>query len=212
MARKPTEKRAKRPPGRPASHGRDAAEEARRLAARFPNARVIKRYANRKLYDAHKSKQVTIDDIERFLRRGEDVRVIEADTGEEITQRILIQILLEERSAKVLELLPVELLRAMVALPSEPIARWLADYLAAGARWLQWQMGPMAGAGGFPGMPWANGATAPNPPPPAEAPERPRASGKAAKGARPSEDGSAGAHLRADLDELWRRLGNLRRP
>jgi hypothetical protein len=133
------------------------------------------------------------------------VRVVDGDTGEDITRRVLIQILLEQRSAKMLELLPVELLRALVAMPGDPLTRWLGDYLAAGARWLEWQMAGSAAQsmqGAFAGL-WPGGAGAPQPPPPAEPPPRGQPQGRA--------PAAPGGDLRAELDELWRRLGQLRR-
>jgi polyhydroxyalkanoate synthesis repressor PhaR len=56
---------------------------------------VIKRYSNRKLYDASDRHQITLDGISRLIRAGEDVKVVDNDTGEDITTVILSEILLE---------------------------------------------------------------------------------------------------------------------
>jgi polyhydroxyalkanoate synthesis repressor PhaR len=172
---------------------------------------LIKRYGNRKLYDARLSRSVTLEEIEGFVRRGENVRVVDAETGEEITRRILVLILLEQKSARMLELIPVELLRSMIAMPNEPLTQWLAEYLAAGARWVEWQTGraaapPMgpSGLGGFPNWPVDNGTTEPPRPP-----NPPKRSKK--RKAEPTAADVATANLRTDLDALWRRLGDLRR-
>jgi len=55
--------------------------------------RVIKRYANRKLYDAAESRYVTLQDVEALVQSGVEVRVIDNRTGEDVTQTTLAQIL-----------------------------------------------------------------------------------------------------------------------
>lgn len=57
--------------------------------------RVIKRYANRKLYDAATSKTVTLDDIAQMVREGEEIQVIDA-SEHDITNKVLAQIFLRE--------------------------------------------------------------------------------------------------------------------
>jgi polyhydroxyalkanoate synthesis repressor PhaR len=64
-------------------------------------AKVIKRYQNRKLYDTHESSYVTLDEIAKMIRAGEDVRVIDNKTKNDITASTLTQLLYEsERKAK----------------------------------------------------------------------------------------------------------------
>jgi len=64
--------------------------------------KVLKRYTNRRLYDASTSKTVTLDDVARFIQDGDEVSVIENSSGEDITVRILgqtfLKIATEERS------------------------------------------------------------------------------------------------------------------
>jgi polyhydroxyalkanoate synthesis repressor PhaR len=55
--------------------------------------RIIRRYANRKLYDATESRYVTLQDVEALVRRGVEVRVLDNRTGEDVTQTALAQIL-----------------------------------------------------------------------------------------------------------------------
>ena len=104
----------KRRPGRPPRHATDT-------EARFPGARVIKRYGNRRLYDAQLRRSVTMHEIAEMVRKNDNVRVLDGDTGEDITKRVLTQIILEEQNARQLELLPVELLRKLIAVRSEPL-------------------------------------------------------------------------------------------
>lgn len=57
---------------------------------------TIKRYANRKLYDTETKRYVTLDDLAAFVRKGEDVRVVDHATGEDLTSQTLFQIIFEE--------------------------------------------------------------------------------------------------------------------
>ncbi|MEA2626742.1 MAG: hypothetical protein QOD06_2787 [Candidatus Binatota bacterium] len=75
--------------------------------------RQIKRYGNRKLYDSEESRYVTLDDIASFVRAGEDVRVVDNDTAEDLTAITFAQIILEqERRAS--GFLPAAVLRRMI--------------------------------------------------------------------------------------------------
>jgi len=61
---------------------------------------LVKRYSNRKLYDATGRRQITLDGIAQLVHAGEDVKVVDNDGGEDITTVILTEILLErEREA-----------------------------------------------------------------------------------------------------------------
>jgi polyhydroxyalkanoate synthesis repressor PhaR len=58
--------------------------------------RLIKKYANRRLYDASQSRHVTLEDIREFIVQGEKVRVVEDKTGDDITRLILLQVIAEQ--------------------------------------------------------------------------------------------------------------------
>lgn len=58
--------------------------------------RLIKRYGNRKLYDTHASRYVTLDNIAEMVRHGDEVRIIDNDTGEDLTAVTFAQIIFEE--------------------------------------------------------------------------------------------------------------------
>lgn len=63
--------------------------------------KIIKRYQNRKLYDTHESSYVTLDEIARMIKGGEDLRVIDNKTKNDITASTLTQLLYEsEKKAK----------------------------------------------------------------------------------------------------------------
>ena len=58
--------------------------------------RLIKKYANRRLYDASQSRHITLDDIRNLIVKGEKVRVVEDKTGHDITRHILLQVIAEQ--------------------------------------------------------------------------------------------------------------------
>lgn len=62
--------------------------------------RLIKRYANRKMYDTQASRYVTLDGVAELVRRGEDLRIVDNDTGEDITAVTFAQIIFEEEKRK----------------------------------------------------------------------------------------------------------------
>jgi polyhydroxyalkanoate synthesis repressor PhaR len=119
--------------------GRPPARESAALKAEFGDARVIRRYGNRRLYDTRLSRCVKLEEIAMFVRAGEDVRVLAAEGGEDITRRILGQILLEDSNRERLAAMPIDLLRQMIAVKDDTMLAWLEQYLAAGAKWLERQ-------------------------------------------------------------------------
>ncbi|MDX1502355.1 MAG: polyhydroxyalkanoate synthesis regulator DNA-binding domain-containing protein [Thermoanaerobaculia bacterium] len=58
--------------------------------------RLIKRYESRKLYDTEESRYVSLEEIASFVRRGQEVRVIDNASGEDVTTHTLTQVILEE--------------------------------------------------------------------------------------------------------------------
>ena len=74
---------------------------------------LIKKYENRRLYDVTNSRYVNLDDVARILQRGDDVRVVDAATGDDITRLILTQIIVEGAKAPNSGF-PLDMLREMV--------------------------------------------------------------------------------------------------
>ena len=62
--------------------------------------RVIKRYGNRKMYDTRASRYVTLDGVADLVRAGEDLRIVDNDSGEDLTALIFAQIIFEEEKRK----------------------------------------------------------------------------------------------------------------
>jgi polyhydroxyalkanoate synthesis repressor PhaR len=90
--------------------------------------RLIKKYANRRLYDASISKHVTLEDIRDLIVKGEKIRVIEDKTGEDITRLILLQVIAEqEQFGK--PILTTQLLESIIRYYGGPMQDFMAGYL-----------------------------------------------------------------------------------
>lgn len=88
---------------------------------------VIKKYGNRRLYDTGDSRYVTLDELATKIRTGTDLRVVDAQTGEDLTQATLTQIVLETGNAA--KFLPVQLLTQMIRLSDDSLAEFFSRYV-----------------------------------------------------------------------------------
>jgi polyhydroxyalkanoate synthesis repressor PhaR len=61
-----------------------------------PAERIIKKYANRRLYDAAESRHVTLDDLKALIVAGQKIKVIDDKSGEDLTRQILLQIIADQ--------------------------------------------------------------------------------------------------------------------
>lgn len=91
---------------------------------------VIKKYANRRLYNTAKSSYVTLDDLSKMVRAGQDFAVYDAKTGEDITRSVLTQIIFEEE-AKGQAMLPTAFLRQIISLYGDALQTVVPGYLEA---------------------------------------------------------------------------------
>ncbi len=74
---------------------------------------VIKKYANRRLYDTSNSRYINLEDIAALVRNGKEVQVVDANSGEDITRVTLTQIIVEDAKEQPTGL-PLELLRQLI--------------------------------------------------------------------------------------------------
>ena len=88
---------------------------------------TIKKYGNRRLYDAEASRYVTLGEIAAKIRKGSEVRVVDAKTGVDLTQPTLAQVILEDRNAG--QLLPVPLLHQLIRMGDDALADFLGRYV-----------------------------------------------------------------------------------
>ena len=94
-----------------------------------PPAIVIKKYANRRLYNTDTSTYVTLDDLAGMVRAGSDFVVYDARTGEDLTHSVLTQIIVEQESKGTQNLLPVGFLRQLIRFYGNSIERLVPSYL-----------------------------------------------------------------------------------
>jgi polyhydroxyalkanoate synthesis repressor PhaR len=190
---------------------------------------LIKKYGNRRLYDTGDSRYVTLDELATKIRSGADLRVVDAQTGEDLTQATLTQIVLETGNAA--KFLPVQLLTQMIRLSDDALAEFFSRYVTGALDlYLQAKRGvqtiatynpltqlPLAAGdalarmwmGGFGGAPYPQyppGYTAPPPYPVQPPPVAPPEEGEPADDEQPTTRADDVAEMRRELDELKQAL------
>ena len=91
---------------------------------------VVKKYANRRLYNTETSSYVTLDDLAAMIRDGRDFVVYVAKTGEDITRGVLTQIIVEQEG-KGQNMLPTAVLRQLIGLYGDNLQSLVPRYLEA---------------------------------------------------------------------------------
>lgn len=91
---------------------------------------VIKKYANRRLYNTRSSSYITLDDLSRMTRNGVDFQVLDAKTGSDITHQILTQIIMEEETNGE-QMLPISFLRSLISMYGNSMQTLMPHYLEA---------------------------------------------------------------------------------
>jgi len=89
---------------------------------------IIRKYANRRLYNTDSSSYMTLDDLAVMVKNRDDFVVIDAKSGDDITHSVLTQIIFEEES-KGETLLPVNFLRQLIAFYGDGMQKVVPDYL-----------------------------------------------------------------------------------
>jgi polyhydroxyalkanoate synthesis repressor PhaR len=89
---------------------------------------VIKKYANRRLYNTATSSYVTLDHLSQMVKDGVEFAVFDAKTGEDITRSVLTQIIVEEES-KGANLLPINFLRKLIGFYGDSLQGFVPRYL-----------------------------------------------------------------------------------
>ena len=92
------------------------------------SAVVIKKYANRRLYNTSTSTYVTLDDLSVMVKGGTDFLVYDAKTGEDITRSVLTQIIFEEEN-KGTNLLPINFLRQLIRFYGDSMQAFVPGFL-----------------------------------------------------------------------------------
>ncbi|MBC7987244.1 MAG: polyhydroxyalkanoate synthesis repressor PhaR [Sphingomonadaceae bacterium] len=91
---------------------------------------IIKKYANRRLYNTESSSYITLDHLAAMTREERDFKVIDAKTGGDITHNVLTQIIMDEES-RGQNMLPVNFLKQLIALYGNSMSAMVPQYLEA---------------------------------------------------------------------------------
>jgi polyhydroxyalkanoate synthesis repressor PhaR len=94
------------------------------------NVVIIKKYANRRLYNTESSSYITLDHLAAMVREGREFQVLDARTEEDITRSVLTQIIMEEES-RGQTMLPVNFLRQLIAMYGDSMQAMVPQYLDA---------------------------------------------------------------------------------
>ena len=94
----------------------------------MPTTRVIKKYANRRLYDSTGSRHVTLEDIRKMIVGGEKVRIVDDKSGEDLTRAVLLQVIAEQEQFGT-PVLSTELLEAIIRFYGNPVQEMLTRYM-----------------------------------------------------------------------------------
>jgi polyhydroxyalkanoate synthesis repressor PhaR len=90
---------------------------------------TIKKYANRRLYNTGTSTYVTLEDLAKMVKAGDDFVVFDAKTGEDITRSVLAQIIFEQENKEGQNLLPINFLRQLIRFYGDSMQMLVPRYL-----------------------------------------------------------------------------------
>lgn len=88
---------------------------------------LVKKYGNRRLYDTAASRYITLEELAAIVKGGEEVRVVDAKTGDDLTTPTLAQIIVEGRG--VARLLPLPLLVQLIRMGDDALAEFFGQYV-----------------------------------------------------------------------------------
>ncbi len=91
---------------------------------------IVKKYANRRLYNTSTSSYITLDDLAGMVRDNVDFQVLDAKTGDDITHSILTQIIMDEETHGE-QMLPVSFLRQLISMYGNSMQVMMPSYLEA---------------------------------------------------------------------------------
>jgi polyhydroxyalkanoate synthesis repressor PhaR len=95
------------------------------------DAIIIKKYANRRLYNTASSSYITLEDLARMVRENVEFQVLDAKTGDDITHQILTQIIMDEEANGGQQMLPVSFLRQLIGMYGNSMQAMMPSYLEA---------------------------------------------------------------------------------
>jgi len=168
---------------------------------------IIKKYANRRLYDTESSSYITLERLADMVRQKRQFQVVDAKSGEDITRSVLTQIIMDEES-RGSTMLPVNFLRQLISMYGDQMQSVVPQYLEASLDALQRNQSQLreAVAGAIAANPFAEIARRNM-----EMFTSAAAGGKAEAAAKPAGDDNRAelAGLKAQLAELQKQLDRL---
>ena len=93
-----------------------------------PDVVIIKKYANRRLYNTESSSYITLEHLAQMTREGREFKVVDAKTNEDITHNVLTQIIMDEE-ARGQTMLPVNFLRQLIAMYGDSMQAMVPQFL-----------------------------------------------------------------------------------
>ncbi len=90
---------------------------------------MIKKYANRRLYNTETSTYITLEDVRELVKRGEEFLVQDAKSGEDLTRQILTQIIFEQELNGHHSVMPIGFLKRVIELYDDKIVEMIPHYL-----------------------------------------------------------------------------------
>ncbi|MGO9847235.1 MAG: polyhydroxyalkanoate synthesis repressor PhaR [Methylocella sp.] len=90
---------------------------------------IIKKYANRRLYNTNTSAYITLEDLACIVKKGDDFIVYDAKSGEDITRSVLTQIIFEQEGKNGQSLLPISFLRQLIRFYGDSMQMLVPSYL-----------------------------------------------------------------------------------
>jgi polyhydroxyalkanoate synthesis repressor PhaR len=96
-----------------------------------PKPVIIKKYANRRLYNTETSSYITLEHLAQLTREGREFKVVDAKTDEDITHAVLTQIIMDEESRGSQQMLPASFLRQLISMYGDSMQSMVPQYLEA---------------------------------------------------------------------------------
>ena len=105
--------------------------------------RIIKKYANRRLYDTHESSYMTLEELKKLIVDGHAVQIVDAKSNKDISREVLLQLVAEQESAGT-PILNETILTSMIQFYGHPMQNLASQYLEIALDRLQTQRGQLS--------------------------------------------------------------------
>ena len=105
--------------------------------------RIIKKYANRRLYDTHESSYMTLEELKKLIVDGHVVQIVDAKSNKDISREVLLQLVAEQETAGT-PILNESILTSMIQFYGHPMQKMASQYLEIALDRLQTQRGQLS--------------------------------------------------------------------